>query len=298
MNALTSPFFRLALLLLAFMTPQAWAQMNVSIAIERSNYISYEPFYVTVTVTNTSGNDVVLGGPANSSWLNFLVSSDNGRPVTAISSPDAEAFVCRNGQSIQRRFNLPRYFHLIESGGYVVKASVYFPDLQRWINSRPARFTINQAARPRWEKSVAIPAGHRMAGKYRRYQLFYFHDTARSYLYVRIIDEATGMFLQTCPLSSIVADREMQPAIDSRQNLHVLYLGSPMVWIHHVIDIDGKIVAQKYYRQGKGTPQMITQPTREVVVLGGTSYDPTEKPVTPGPNFRRLSDRPPGLPLQ
>ena len=72
------------LLLLALAVPPVRAQLDVSLATERTNYVAYEPIIVTVTVTNTSGNDVVLGGPANGSWLNFLVTSDNSRVVTPL----------------------------------------------------------------------------------------------------------------------------------------------------------------------------------------------------------------------
>jgi hypothetical protein len=279
------------------------AQLTVTVGLERTNYVAYEPLLATVTVTNTSGNDVVLGGPNNSSWLNFLITGDNGRAVTAISNPDADAIMCRAGQSLQRRFNLPRLFHLADSGTYVVKASVYFPDLQRWIPSRPSRFTVVQAPKPRWEQSFALPRGHRMAGKYRRYQLINFHDTDRSYLYVRIVDESTGMFMATFRVSSLVPDRDIQPALDGNQNLHVLCLGSPTVWVHHVVDPDGKLLGQSetYRQKSKASPpQLVTQPTGECVVLGGSVYDPTERP-PPAPGdavVRRLSDRPAGVPLR
>jgi hypothetical protein len=140
-----------------------------------------------------------------------------------------------------------------------------------------------------------------MAGKYRKYQLFTFHDNDRSYLYVRLVDEATGMYLLTSRLSSISPDRQLQPAIDADQNLHLLCLGSPLVWAYQSLSPDGQLLSQKFFRQGKGTPQLVTQPSGEVMVLGGTDYDPTEKPATPpggGAVIRKLSDRPSGIPLR
>jgi hypothetical protein len=295
-----SPVVRLLSVLLLIAASRASAQLEVGIALERINYVAYEPLHATVTVTNNSGNDVVLGGPNNTTWLNFLITYDNGRAATAIGNPDVQAMICRNGQSIQRRFNLPNYFHLTDSGTYIVKASAYFPDLQRWIPSRPARFSIYQASRPKWERSFALPRGHRMAGKYRRYQIFNFFDTDRPYVYVRILDESTEMVLFTHRLSSLVPGREVQPAVDSSQVLHLLCLGSPQVWLYMTVDPDGKIGEPRYYRQGKGQPQLVTLPDGEVLIRGGYTYDPTEKPAAaPGDTaIRRLSDRPPGVPLR
>lgn len=298
MNRVLYSLLRLVLFLAA--VPALRAQLNVAVAIDRTNYIAYEPLPITVTVTNTSGKDVVLGGPNNTSWLNFLVTTESGRPVTSLGNPEAEAIVCRSGQSLQRRYNLPRYFHLIDSGGFLVKGSVYFPDLQRWVHSRPVRFTVRQAPQPRWEQTFALPKGHLMAGKYRRYQIFNFHDTDRSYLYVRIIDETTGVFIATFPVSSLVPERPVQPAIDADQNLHILCLASPQVWSHQSIDPDGKLAGQKYYRMGGGQPQLITQSSGDVMVAGGTVYDPDAKPTVPTgtEGIRRLSDRPAGIPLR
>ena len=293
-------FARLFLLLLLLAVPRLHAQLTVSAAVERTNYLAYEPLQITVTVTNTSGGDVVLGGPNNTTWMNFVITGENGRPVTAIDSPNADAIICRAGQSLQKRFNLPRYFHLVDSGTYVVKASAYFADLQRWVSSRPVRVAISQAARPRWEQTISLPRGHKLAGKYRRYQLINFHDTDRSYLYVRIIDESTSMFVATYRLSSLEPGREVQPAIDRNQNLHVLCLGSPRVWVHQSLDPDGTVLSQKFFQRGEGTPQLVTQSSGEVMVMGGTFYDPTEKPATPAGTdlIRRLSDRPAGVPLR
>lgn len=301
MNLPLRPLLRFVILMLAAAAlPRVQAQINVSIKLERGNYVSYESLPVTVTVTNTSGSDVVLGGPNNSSWLNFLVTSETGRPVTAIESPNVDAIVCKKNQALERKFNLPRHFHLIESGGYVVKASVYFPDLQRWLNSPPARFNIMQAPKPQWERTYTVPSGFKMAGKYRKYQLFTVHDSDRSYLYVRIVDESTGMYLMTTRFNSMAPDRQLQPAVDDEQNLHILCLASPLAWVYQCVDPDGKLIAQKFYKQGKGVPQLVAQ-GGGVTILGGTIYDPAEKPAPATANgsaIRRLSDRPAGVPLQ
>ncbi len=295
-------FCRFALLFLSvFLAPRLQAQMDVKIQAERINYVAYESLNVTVTVTNNTGNDVVLGGPNNTSWLNFLVTNESGRPVTGIANPDVDAIICRNGQSMERKFNLPRHFHLIDPGTYLVKASVYFPDLQRWVNSRPARFIINQAPKPAWTHTYALPKGHKQAGTYRKYQVFTFNDFDRTYLYLRIVDESTGVYLYTVRLCSMMPEREIQPLVDRDQTLHLLCLGSAQVWAYLTIDIDGKLVSQKFFRQGKGVPQLVKQASGEVMVLGGTSYDPTEKPATPpggGAVIRRLSDRPAGVSLR
>lgn len=279
---------------LLLLAGRAAAQFNVAISAERTNYISYEPLYVSVTITNTAGRDVVLGAAGGASWINFVVMSERGEPVTAMASPAAEPMMFRAGQSLQRRFNLPRYFHLTGSGGYVVKASVYHSDLQRWVNSRPLRFTIQQAQKPRWEKSIALPSDHRMAGKYRRYQLFNFHDTTKSYLYARIVDESTGAFLLTMPLNTLIPDREVQIQIDGDRDLHVLSLGSPGIWVYQEMNADGKILKQDFYQVKRGSPKLELSDSGKVSVVGAKPYE-AESPKRD--KFRGTGDRPEGVPL-
>ncbi len=275
------------------------AQLDVTLQVERTNYVSWEPLIVTVTITNTSGNDFVLGGPNNGPWLNFLITGDGNRPVTALGELDVPAIMCRRGQTLQRKFNLPRHYHLTQSGAYVIRAAAYFPELQRWVQSRPSRVTIAQAARPKWEQAFAAPGGHRMGGKYRRYQLFTFHDIDRTYLYVRVIDEGTGIFIATYRLCSVVPDRDAQPAVDRNMNLHVLCLGGPQTWAYHVIDPDGRITKQEFLRHDKGAPKLVTQPSGQVYVVGGTLYDPSRPAVAaPTDRVRSISERPAGVQLR
>ncbi len=285
-----------AIVLLLFAT-SSHAQLDVRVEIERANYVSYEAIPATVTITNTSGADIVLGGPNGTPWLNFIINYESGKPVAGLANISANPMMCRAGETLQRRYNLPRFYHLIDSGGYVIKASVYFADLSRWVNSRPARFTVTLAPKPRWEKTVALPANHKMVGKYRRYQVFYFNDIHRSYIYSRVIDESTGAIIQTMPLSYVEADRTFQPAIDLSQNLHILYLGSPKIWVHMIINPDGGVVSQKFRKQTQGEVTLVTQRGGLLAIAGGEPYDPTEKkPVSPGPaSVKRLSDRPVGV---
>lgn len=287
-------------LILLLLAPVLRAQLAVTLQVERENYVSWEQMLATVSVTNNSGNDIVLGGPNNAPWLNFIITGDGGRPVTSLTPVDAEAIMCRNGQTLQRRFNLLRHYHLTQPGAYVIKASAYFPDLQRWIQSRPARVNVSQLGRAKWEQSFALPPGHRMAGKYRRYQIFNYHDVDRTYVYVRVVDESTGMFMTTYRLSSVVADQPVQPAVDMMQNLHLLCVGGHQTWAYHVVDPDGKVTKQELLKGDKGIPKLVTQPSGQVFVAGGSTYDPSAPPTaaTATDKIRRLTDRPSGVQLR
>lgn len=280
------------LLLLAAMLPAA-AQLNVVAKLERNNFVAGEAVPVVISVTNTSGRDAVIGGQGNGSWLSFTLTGPGGQIMPPLHAVQLEPIRIRNGETIQRRFDLRKYYFIDDPGNLTFRASAYYPDLDRFISSKSVRVNVFRPRQSFWEQTVTV--GGRDSGAFRRYALFTFQDTDRMWLYLRVTDEKTKLALFTIPLSSMLPDRNAQPAVDADQNLHVLYLGSPTVWVYMVLDTDGNVSKQIYYRNKGERPQLFADAGR-VTVVGGTVYDPVAEKETKKDPFRRLSDRPPGLP--
>lgn len=270
----------------------ASAQLQVDLKMERKNFVSLEPISATVTVTNTVGKDVVLGGPGRAGWLTFEV-TDNTGPVSVLRPVDAPPIMIRSGEALTRKFDLSRHFYLSNSGTYMVKAITYFPELQRFNNSRPLRITVQEPRPPRWEDTFVVPRGFSSAGKYRRYQISTFHDTEKTFLYLTIFDEETRSVLSRMPVSSVMMSREFQPLLDADKNINLLFLGSPTVWVYAKLNPDGALVQQRFYKN-EGAPRLVADVDGQAMVSGGFIYDPTVKPLAKP--FRKLSDRPELLP--
>lgn len=287
MRALTSLLFLLALLVGA---PRASAQLEVTMTLERDNYVSLEPVEATVTIKNTVGKDVVLGGQGGTSWLNFQIHDTAGTPVSPIRAVNVQPMVLRNGETLQRKFQLDRFFYISESGTYIIRAAAYFPELEKHNYSRPLRFNIQQPRRPRWQEVFATPGQK----GYRRFQVFTFNDTIKSYVCLSLIDEETKMVIARTALGSVVVEKDVQPALDRNKNLHLVYMGSPTVYVYQRIDPSGRITERKYYLASKGAPKLTKETDGNVFISGGTVYDPLLAPRSDP--FRKLSDRPAGLP--
>ncbi len=270
-------------------THRATAQLDISMTLERQNYVSLESIEATVTVKNTVGKDVVLGGPNGTTWLNFQIFDTTGTPASTIKPVPAAPLVLRAGQSLQRKFELNRYYYLSESGTYIVRAVAYFPDLEKYNQSRPKRFNVQQPRSPKFQEVFAVPGE---AG-YRRYQVFTLTDTTKTYVCLSVVDENTQMVLSRTTLGSVMMEKEIQPAIDSQQHLHLIYLGTPTLYVYQQIDALGNVTDLKYYKLSAGQPKLIKQPDGQVAILGGQVFDPSQQPEDDG--FRRLSDRPAGL---
>lgn len=286
----------------------ARAQLLVNVSLERTNFVKHEPLIATVVVENKAGKDIVLGGPNKASWLNVDVRTSDGRIVAPDDeSPFAESVVLKKDAVLSRKVNLMAYFPVEEPGFYQVSASVYFPDLQRWLASgrRPV-FQVNSPRPAFWERTIGVQEGHAQAGRYRRYKLFTNKSNANTstgglelqLVYVQILDEETGMNLTTYPLGEILTYREPQPTTDKEGNLQLLFMSAPQMFTYVVIDCDGAIKERKLYRSGADSPELMQSGDGYVSVRGGRMYDPVaeaERARAKAKETRSLSDRPPGL---
>ena len=286
----------------------ASAQLMVQMKLNKNLYVAYEPINAQVTVSNRAGRDIVLGGPAGSSWLNFDVATDQGDPILPSGPrPVAGSTVLGAGKSYTLTVSLGKFYPLGKPRNYRVKASVYFAGTGQYIASRPALFGVTEA-RLIWQQVVGVPRGKPGAGSYRHYSLLIFRDTQRTLLYVRVRDKATQRVLATYSLGRLIEVRDPQATIDGNNRLHVLFMGAPRTYTHKVLDYGGETLRADIYRDEGGAPQLLLDNDGTVTVGGGTPYDPTRNLISNLPSngtrsssgstsrIRRLSERPEGLP--
>ncbi len=280
----------LCLSALVGLVSRASAQLEINLSFERDNYVSLETIEATVTIKNVVGKDVVLGGPGGTPWLNFQVHDSSGAPASPIRPVSVQPMVLRNGQTLERKFELDRHFYLSESGAYIVRAAAYFPELEKYNTSRPMRFNVQQPRPPKWQEVFAVPDGR----GYRRFQVFTFNDTTKSYVALSVIDEETKMVMSRTALGTVITEKEVQPALDRNKHLHIVYMGTPTLYVYQQMNAAGNITDRKYFLASKGAPKLIKDPDGSVSILGGTIFDPDAQPKRDP--FRKLSDRPAGLP--
>lgn len=290
----------LLLILCGFLTtvllPQtAHAQLQVDLKLDRENYISLEKITATVTVTNNVGKDVVLGGPSETSWLNFQIHDSHGEPVSPLRPVPVSPLMLRNGESVKREFSLDTHYYLSDTANYIVRAAAYFPELQKFNVSTPKGFTVQPPRRPSWEEVFSVPASAGVPGGYRKYQIFTFNDVTKSYLYCTLIDETNQMVLSRRPLGEIVPDRVLQPVVDRNKRLNLVYQTSPSLYTYQQVDPGGSVTSEKFYVASKGAPKLIKEADGATAILGGVAFDP-KAAARKQDAFRRLTDRPAGIP--
>ncbi len=276
-----------SLLLLIFLSclQPLVAQLNLTIEMERTNFVSHEAVNALVKIQNLAGKDIALGGPSGQSWLQFnLQRADGGNVLATDGDPKVEPTMLKAGATITKKINLARFYPLDEPASYLVSCTAYFSDLQRWIgSSNKALVRVNSARAPFYERTVGVPVTHPQAGRYRRYRLFTSKSTMKSaatglnqevqLLYVGITDEETEENIATYPLGPILTYRDPQPTTDRAGNLSVLYMASPQLYQYVMLDVDGAVKEQQTYKTSGATPELVQSNTGNVRVRGGVIFD-------------------------
>ncbi len=286
--------FTLCMLFLALCPAVARAQYEITLKLNKENYLTYEGVEASVTVMNRTGADVVLGGPNNTPWLSFDIIDPQTRPVPPMRFRSEENIVFKSGSTITRKIALSDQFTFSDFGNYIVVANVYHPPSQQYIASNRARGGFS-ASKPFWSKPFGVPLGLAGAGQIRRYELSVLKDFEHTNLYLRLLEDKTNMNLATFSLGSWIHVADPQITLDKENRLNVLFMTQPHIYSHIIINTQGNVVKRLYFKEIEANrPHLVVDPTQNVIVQGGEFFDPTI--VVPSrPSGRSIKDRPPGL---
>jgi hypothetical protein len=291
------PLLRALALCLVFgaLCPAARAQFMTNIALNKPNYLTYEPVEATVTITNRSGSDVVMGGPNGLAWLVFEVTDPAGARIPPVRLRTDETIVFKSGTTLSRKLMLSDYFPFSEYGTYGVTANVYHPPSQQYYASNRARARMTEA-KPFWEQTFGVPLGQPGAGQIRKYTLNLLRDTEHTYLYTRIVDNKTGINISTMALGTCIMVADPQVTLDTANVLHVLYMARPHIYAHTIVNPQGRLTKVTFYKEIKtNRPQLMAQADGTIGVSGGEFVDPNAPSGPETPKGRSIGDKPPGL---
>jgi hypothetical protein len=284
------PFRRLVVLLLFLgASLPAMAQIDVGLRMVRRQFVVGEPVRVVITITNHAGRDLVFQSDGRLSWLDFMVKNDRGQPISAPGATQFRAVRVPVGQSLSREVDLSKIFTLSKIGTYSVYATVRFPgNPENGFMSNRALFTVTKG-REIWSQKVGVKG---KVNQTREYKVLTFSDTRKSYLYVQVVDNTTGQPIRTFSLGEALLFRKPEATVDRDQNLQVLFLATPSVWTHIVVNANGQAISRNFYKRGTASdPRLVTFGTGEVVVAGGAPYDPVAERQARA-REHKISDRP------
>lgn len=273
------------------LVPLAQAQLGVNIRMNQSQLLAGEAVLVGITITNHTGNDIVLANSGRTPWLDVVVKRANGESASALGkNAGFGAVKIASGQTMSKTIDIGQLYNLREPGSYSVSALV------RSSGAQASGFASNRLlfscanVRPDWSQKVGVPGS---PGKTREFRVINFTNSKKTQLYAQLIDSKTGTSLQTLNLGEALLFRKPQAAVDSKQTLNVLYLATPEFYVHARIDVSGRFLGRELHQRGAGgDPRLMTFADGSVKVAGSILYDPQAAAKAQG-KIRKISERPP-----
>ncbi len=285
MTARTLP--TLAALLLCAASAQA--QIAASLNITKKQHLAGEPVIAVVTITNHSGRDLVFQSDGRFQWMDFMVKKGNGDPVNGKNRVLFGPMKIQAGQTMAREVDLAQHFQLSEPGNFSVSAVIHMPG-QPDAGSSTNRVFFNQSpGRIYWSQKIGLPG---KTSHTREFRLINFTGDSKSQIYAQIVDGMTGQFVRTFLLGDVLLLRKPLATVDRQQRMHVMFLATPTMWVHCVVDTDGRLVDRKIHQRGpQGEPQLLTFADGSVGVSNSIPYDP-KAAAEQRAKIRKASDRP------
>ena len=286
----------LILLTALLLSPSLFAQLSVSIKPSRDQFISYEPLKVEVSIRNQSGRLLNLKNtPTNGGWIEFVVRSRSGRTVQSLSKQAYSPTRIATGQNIKSTFTLNNTFSLDLPGNYTVYAIVRTADetIDQGTRSAAAHFTVNRG-NVTWRSKVGVAGA---SGDQREYRIIETRSGRNTppQIYIQVEDVKKVRILATYPMGSYLSFRKPLKTLDRKNNLHVLFLATPKLSRHTVINTSGKTIKRTYLKSiGNAQPTLVTQADGAVYVSNAVVYD-AEQERKENEKFHNLSEIPGGF---
>ncbi len=270
------------------MAGAARAQVTVELRFQKNNFLAGESVPVNVTITNFSGRELAFQGTRESNWIDFIVNSNRGVPLSPMARPAFGTVRIPSGKAIVRTVDLAQLYPIDELGNFSVYAIVRLPSQRTdGFQSNRHLFTVNSAL-PYWKQVVGVP-GQR--GRQNEFRLIQFNNDRRNQLFAQIADAKTGKILRTHFLGDVLMLRKPSVSVDSSLNMHVLYMMTPKFWGHARIAPDGRFLGRDLYQPLASDPVLAQMKDGSIRALGGKLYDPKEAEEAQK-RSRKASDRP------
>ena len=285
---------RIALAFTLIASSVASAQLSVHLRLERKQYLKFEPVHAYVTITNRSGQELTLQSRGRDnitlSWLDFRVRDSSGTELSRLTNAVFRAVKIPAGRSVVRKVNLSGLFGLTRANSYSVMALVREGDVQAptVYQSARARFAVHNGGKlftqPFGAPGTPYPK--------REYQVLRFNDGESTSIYASVLNKANNSSISTFRLSKALFFTKPRIALDRKNQLHILYLANPSVFVHAIVNRDGKMTGTKYYKRGAtGAPTLARFASGDIKVRGGIHYDP-KKEAAIRDQSRRITERP------
>lgn len=249
-----------------------WAQLAVRLASERSTYLLYEPMVVTVEISNTSTEPVLLNsGAQDRPWLSFLIRTVDGRKVRTEQPLRLDPVTLAPGQRQLLSVDLTPLYAIRETGQYTVQAAVQPPGKQGYLTDALA-LGVGKGDTI-WTRTYVD------GGVKRVVSLVRFMDRREVTLYLRVEEPNENLVYATTRLGRMVAFTSPQVEMDAEWGIHIVHPVGARTYRYTRATAEGRVLAQEDRESGATPPTLAQRPGGRIEFVGGIeNKQPTERP--------------------
>ncbi len=274
------------------LAPVCHAQISVNMEIPRRLYMVYEPLIVKVTITNLSGDRIMLRDTEAQQWMSFEINRTDGMSVQPISHEyKLEPLVLDVGETAQRSVNLTPLYSMREFGTYRLRLNIHSEEMDRYFHSAVRQVDITEG-RKMYEQIVGVPGG----GGNRKVTLLSHRHPKGNRLYIRIMDEDEGTVYANTQIGRLLTFGDPRIEFDITNDVHILHMTSPRTFIYTYMSLNGEVLSRATYRSTERHPRLGRNASGMVEVRGGILDEPVPPAAAGDAPVPRISDRPPGAP--
>ena len=264
-------------MLVLLQSKTANSQILLSAKMSKKQYLAYEDVNLSVTMTNRAGQPIDFVNKLRRNWVEFIVERGTGQTVFAIQDAVFTPARLNTGETKTSSFRLNNSYDLSQPGNYTAYAIVRMPGqgVQEGTRSNKVHFTVING-HASWKQRAGVPGS---PGDTREYRILNVSSNRFTELFVQVEDVKRGKMLATYSMGRNLAFRDYTATLDNKNRLNVLFLTTPTIYSHTVVDASGKTVRRQYHKKGSGgkTPKLITTSSGVVGVMNSIPYDPKKE---------------------
>jgi len=267
---------RIWLLLLAGMVAiPAQAQLRVGLRTKetnRSKFMMYEAAQVIVSIENVSAQDYVFRSTDQRSWLDFIITREDGRTAGREYVQLHDPVLLRPTEVRNYMVNLTPLFMMRQPGRYRVQA-VLKPEGKPQVISKGLSIYLDHG-RVIWQKQR--PLGDQSL----TYSLISFSPNPnRTRLYLRVENLKENRVLSTQNLGSYTKVVTPTVFFDDRDQVHILHTIGMGAYGYNRVTGTGKVMTREVFESDQeNPPRLRKQADGSVLVHGGFREGRDDRP--------------------
>jgi len=255
------------------------AQVRLSLDIEGSAFLAYEPVPATLRLENFTGAPLTLDAESNPTWLALRVLDEEGLTVQPaeekLVSPRLEIPAGRFGEV---KINISRYFRVRNQGVYSVYAIVRLADGEVF-RSGAAKFDITPGE-TFWQQRVGFTRDG--VKESRTYMLLRQLRGRYMRCFLRIDDDTNSLVYGIFDLGLMVSYDQPSIRIDKDSRLWILHRIAPRSHRCSIYDPRLNTLVDRFFDSSRAAPRLMMDDDGSVEIVGGMEVLPNAPGAAPG----------------